>query len=216
MSTANELVVSYLAAWNERDAKRRRELVAKTWSENRTYVDAHRRGEGHDAIDAMIRTAQEQFPGYGRSARLGAELTLASSVSMRWSRARREHRAKRTAACPRQVDFQCEDDDRDAHPGGREERPVPPPRMRRKLRAQRGCVRVTSNGDALHVYAADLQTCEHCGGHMRWKEVAITPRRHRPAARSPRPELGSRSATAPPLAPIRARAAQSVLKTASP
>jgi hypothetical protein len=25
-----------------------------------------------------------------------------------------------------------------------------------------------------HVYAADLQTCEHCGGRMRWKEVATT------------------------------------------
>ena len=31
MSNVNELVVSYLAAWNERDAKRRRDLVAKTW-----------------------------------------------------------------------------------------------------------------------------------------------------------------------------------------
>jgi hypothetical protein len=25
-----------------------------------------------------------------------------------------------------------------------------------------------------HVFAADLQTCEHCGGRMRWKEVATT------------------------------------------
>ena len=31
MSNVNELVVNYLAAWNERDAKRRRDLVAKTW-----------------------------------------------------------------------------------------------------------------------------------------------------------------------------------------
>ena len=64
MSNVNELVVNYLAAWNERDAKRRRDLVAKTWSENGSYVDAHRRGDGIDSIDAMIQAAQEQFPGY--------------------------------------------------------------------------------------------------------------------------------------------------------
>jgi hypothetical protein len=64
MSNVNELVVNYVAAWNERDPKRRRDLVAKTWSESGTYVDAHRRGDGIDAIDAMIQTAQERFPGY--------------------------------------------------------------------------------------------------------------------------------------------------------
>jgi len=64
MGNVNELVVTYLAAWNERDAKRRRELVAKAWTENGTYKDAHRHGEGVDAIDAMIGAAQKQFPGY--------------------------------------------------------------------------------------------------------------------------------------------------------
>ena len=64
MSNMNQLVVSYLAAWNERDPKRRRELVAKTWTEDGSYVDAHRRGQGHAAIDAMIAAAQETFPGY--------------------------------------------------------------------------------------------------------------------------------------------------------
>src|SRR5438309_3812162 len=64
VSNANALVVSYLAAWNERDAARRRDLVARTWTEEGTYVDAHRRGVGHAGIDAMITAAQEQFPGY--------------------------------------------------------------------------------------------------------------------------------------------------------
>src|SRR5581483_2628932 len=64
MSTVNELVVSYLAAWNERDAVKRRALVARTWTENGAYVDAHLHGEGHDGIDAMIATAQARFPGY--------------------------------------------------------------------------------------------------------------------------------------------------------
>ena len=64
MTNVNELVVSYLAAWNERDAKRRRDLVAKTWVEDGSYIDAHRHGIGHDGIDAMVNTAQTQFPGY--------------------------------------------------------------------------------------------------------------------------------------------------------
>jgi hypothetical protein len=64
MSNANELVVSYVAAWNETDARRRRELVTKTWTDGGTYVDAHRRGDGHASIDAMIEKAQRQFPGY--------------------------------------------------------------------------------------------------------------------------------------------------------
>ncbi len=64
MSNVNELVVRYIGIWNERDAKRRRELITKTWTEDGTYLDAHRHGAGHEGIDAMIGQAQEQFPGY--------------------------------------------------------------------------------------------------------------------------------------------------------
>ena len=34
MSNANERSVTYIAAWNERDTKKRREWVAKTWTDN--------------------------------------------------------------------------------------------------------------------------------------------------------------------------------------
>ena len=64
MNNVNEVVVRYLAAWNEREPGKRRELVAKTWSEDGTYVDAARDGKGHDSLDAMIATAQGHFPGY--------------------------------------------------------------------------------------------------------------------------------------------------------
>lgn len=64
MANVNELVVNYLSVWNERDAKRRRDLIAKTWTEDGTYIDAHRHGVGHDGIDKVIATAQETFPGY--------------------------------------------------------------------------------------------------------------------------------------------------------
>jgi hypothetical protein len=74
MSNVNEVVVRYLAVWNEREPKKRRELVAKTWTEDGTYLDAARDGSGHDAIDAMIATAQGHFPGY--------RLNLASGIEV--------------------------------------------------------------------------------------------------------------------------------------
>ena len=64
MSNANDVVVRYLAAWNEPEPKRRRELVAKAWIDDGTYVDGAREGRGHDGLDAMIGTAQQHFPGY--------------------------------------------------------------------------------------------------------------------------------------------------------
>src|SRR4030088_3378411 len=64
MSNSNEVVVRYLAAWNEPEAKRRRELVAKAWTDDGSYVDAAREGHGHDSLDAIIATAQGHFPGY--------------------------------------------------------------------------------------------------------------------------------------------------------
>jgi hypothetical protein len=43
MTNVNETVVSYLAAWNERDPKRRREFVAAAWTEEGSYIDANHR-----------------------------------------------------------------------------------------------------------------------------------------------------------------------------
>ena len=56
----NQAVVNYIAIWNERDATRRRALIAQTWSEDGSYVGPSREAVGHDAIDAMIGTAQQQ------------------------------------------------------------------------------------------------------------------------------------------------------------
>ena len=72
MANANESVLNYLAAWNERDAKRRLELVAKAWTEDGSYVDPAREGKGHQAISDMIGEALSHFPGYS--------LTLASGI----------------------------------------------------------------------------------------------------------------------------------------
>ncbi len=64
MTSINEAVASYIATWNETDARRRRELVARTWADDGSYLDAHREGTGHAGIDAMIGAVQERFAGY--------------------------------------------------------------------------------------------------------------------------------------------------------
>jgi hypothetical protein len=68
----NQVIVQYLAAWSEPDAKRRRQLVAQAWTEDGAYVDRVREGRGHDSLDQMIAKAQEHFPGY--------RLNLASGI----------------------------------------------------------------------------------------------------------------------------------------
>jgi len=63
MSNFTELIDRYIAIWNETDAGRRRDLIARTWTENSIYIDPLARGEGRGGIDAMIQGVQTQFPG---------------------------------------------------------------------------------------------------------------------------------------------------------
>ena len=62
MSNPTALVERYLAAWNERDAARRRDLIAKTYTEDATYLDSHRSGQGYEGLSAMIAGVHGQFP----------------------------------------------------------------------------------------------------------------------------------------------------------
>ena len=73
MSNVNDAVVRFLAAWNEHEPRKRRDLVAKAWTEEGTYVDRVREGRGHDGIDAMIATVQAQFPAYRFNLASGVE-----------------------------------------------------------------------------------------------------------------------------------------------
>jgi hypothetical protein len=63
MSNFTDLVDRYIAIWNETDDERRRNLIARTWTEDSTYLDPLMLGEGRSGIDAMIRGVQAQFPG---------------------------------------------------------------------------------------------------------------------------------------------------------
>src|SRR5438045_1944903 len=58
----SQIVVRYLATWNERDSKRRRAMIADIWAPNGSYVDPNRSGAGHENIDALVAQAQRLFP----------------------------------------------------------------------------------------------------------------------------------------------------------
>jgi hypothetical protein len=64
MTDINTAVASYIAAWNETDADKRRGVIAQAWADGGRYLDSHRDSTGHDAIDAMIVAVQQRFPGY--------------------------------------------------------------------------------------------------------------------------------------------------------
>ena len=64
MSDVSTLVERYFAVWNEPDAARRRELIARTWTSDAFYIDPLMQGQGRDGIDAMVSGVQAQFPGH--------------------------------------------------------------------------------------------------------------------------------------------------------
>src|SRR5262245_55345454 len=64
MSHHTDLIDRYIAMWNETDAKHRRDIIAKVWTEDASYVDPVMRGDGRAGIDAMVQGLQERFPGH--------------------------------------------------------------------------------------------------------------------------------------------------------
>ena len=64
MSQIQNVVDSYIAAWNESNPERRRSLVGETFAADARYLDPLMSGEGVDGIAAMIAAAQEQYPGH--------------------------------------------------------------------------------------------------------------------------------------------------------
>jgi hypothetical protein len=64
MTDVATVVDDYIAIWNEASDERRREIIARTWADEATYVDPVLQGEGPEGINAMIAGAQQQFPGH--------------------------------------------------------------------------------------------------------------------------------------------------------
>ena len=64
MTDITSIVDGYIAAWNETDADRRRDLVADAFADDASYVDPLMTRDGTDGIAARIGAAQQQFPGH--------------------------------------------------------------------------------------------------------------------------------------------------------
>jgi SnoaL-like domain len=73
MTDTITLVHDYIAMWNETDAVRRRDLVARTVTDDAEYLDPVMEGGGIDGIATMIGAAQEQFPGHRFSLHSGPD-----------------------------------------------------------------------------------------------------------------------------------------------
>jgi hypothetical protein len=56
-----ELIVRYLASWNEFDAVRRRMAIDGLWTENGRYVDPDDDATGRDAIAGVLTAAREKL-----------------------------------------------------------------------------------------------------------------------------------------------------------
>src|SRR5271168_882602 len=63
-SDLDDLIERYFAMWNETNAERRRDLIARTWTEKASYLDPLMQGDGRDGIDAMVQAVQDRFPGH--------------------------------------------------------------------------------------------------------------------------------------------------------
>ena len=87
-----ELAERYIAAWNETDVGRRRDLIARTWNEDATYLDPMLQGDGKDGIDAMIAAVQERYPGH-RFRRTGEVESHHDRVRFTWDLASEEGEA---------------------------------------------------------------------------------------------------------------------------
>jgi SnoaL-like domain len=59
---ATMLVEQYIAAWNERDARKRRSLIDQIFTEKSTYTDPNDSVVGRDAIERLVVALQAKFP----------------------------------------------------------------------------------------------------------------------------------------------------------
>src|SRR5258708_31160137 len=84
MTDLTNLIDRYIAMWNEPDAARRRDLIARTWTMAASYVDPLLQGEGRAGIDAAVQVVQAKFPGH-RFSRTSAVETHHDRVRFTWA-----------------------------------------------------------------------------------------------------------------------------------
>jgi hypothetical protein len=64
MTDAALVADKYIALWNEPDQVRRKDLIARAWTEDATYLDPMMEGRGHEQIDALVGAVHQRFPGH--------------------------------------------------------------------------------------------------------------------------------------------------------
>jgi len=60
----NDIVNAYLDTWNARADAAKKELLARHWSADATYVDPLAEVNGREGIGGVIEAVHEQFPGF--------------------------------------------------------------------------------------------------------------------------------------------------------
>ena len=58
-----DTIEAYMAAWNEKDEAKRRQLIDKCWADASTYTDPMSDVKGKEALAATIADFQGQMPG---------------------------------------------------------------------------------------------------------------------------------------------------------
>ncbi len=64
MTDAQTIANRYIELWNERDAKRRAEILAANWTGDARYTDPLATCRAHDEISALIGGVQQRFPDF--------------------------------------------------------------------------------------------------------------------------------------------------------
>lgn len=82
--TPDTIAQQYIAAWNETDPGRRRDLIAKTWTEDASYADPVMAGRGHAEVDALMAGVHQRFPGF-RFALIGKPDGFGDKVRFSWA-----------------------------------------------------------------------------------------------------------------------------------
>ena len=73
MGDATTIVDTYLAMWNETDARRRAQLIERAWTGDGRYADPMLEAQGHAALSDMVAGVHAKFPGHRFRRRSGVD-----------------------------------------------------------------------------------------------------------------------------------------------
>jgi hypothetical protein len=77
------IATRYLEIWNERDAGKRRALIAALWADDASFRDPIAAGDGRAEIDAVIAGVQNRFPEF-RFRQIGDADGFGDYVRLSW------------------------------------------------------------------------------------------------------------------------------------